>query len=294
MERKLVRPHSMDEALSQREQHGMDALPIAGGQSLLVMLRNKLIDPKILLDLESMGELRGLQRQSSGVSIGAMTTFFDLLSSTDVQSAVPLLGQAAAKVGSTAIRNLGTIGGNLCHNEPGADLPPALLVLNASVELRSRKATRKVTLTEFFRGFFETAVAPEEILSRVEIPVLPQGARCAYIKHAISPEDLAIAGVAVMLVPDENKADALRELRIGLGGVAPVPFRSAKAEAAVNGKVLNDDAIRAVAEIAASEAEPMSDPHASADYRRKMVKVLVRRAIAAAMERAERNGHGKA
>jgi carbon-monoxide dehydrogenase medium subunit len=294
MERKLVRPHSMDEALSQREQHGMDALPIAGGQSLLVMLRNKLIDPKILLDLESIGELRGLQRQSSGVSIGAMTTFFDLLSSTDVQSAVPLLGQAAAKVGSTAIRNLGTIGGNLCHNEPGADLPPALLVLNASVELRSRKATRKVTLPEFFRGFFETAVAPEEILSRVEIPVLPHGARGAYIKHAISPEDLAIAGVAVMLVPGENKADAVRELRIGLGGVAPVPLRAAKAESALKGKDLTDDAIRTAAEIAASEAEPMSDPHASADYRRKIVKVLVRRAIAVAMGRAERNGHGKA
>ncbi len=272
----------------------MDALPIAGGQSLLVMLRNKLIDPKILLDLESIGELRGLQRQSSGVSIGAMTTFFDLLSSTDVQSAVPLLAQAAAKVGSTAIRNLGTIGGNLCHNEPGADLPPALLVLNASVELRSRKATRKVTLTEFFRGFFETAVAPEEILSRVEIPALAQGARSAYIKHSISAEDLAIAGVAVVVIPDEQKAGSVHELRIGLGGVAPVPFRAAKAEAAVKGKVLNDDAIRAVAEIAASEAEPMSDPHASADYRRKMVKVLVRRAIAAAMERAERNGHGKA
>ena len=294
MERKLVRPDSMDEALSQREQHGMDALPIAGGQSLLVMLRNKLIDPKILLDLESIGELRGLQRQSSGVSIGAMTTFFDLLSSTDVQSAVPVLGQAAAKVGSTAIRNLGTIGGNLCHNEPGADLPPALLVLNASVELRSRKATRKVTLTEFFRGFFETAVAPEEILSRVEIPILPQGARGAYIKHAISPEDLAIAGVAVMLVPDENKADAVGELRIGLGGVAPVPLRAAKAESALKGKDLTDDAIRTAAEIAASEAEPMSDPHASADYRRKIVKVLVRRAIAVAMGRAERNGHGKA
>ena len=144
MERKLVRPHSMDEALSQREQHGMDALPIAGGQSLLVMLRNKLIDPKILLDLESIGELRGLQRQSSGVSIGAMTTFFELLSSAEVQNVLPVLAQAAAKVGSTAIRNLGTLGGNLCHNEPGADLPPALLVLNASVELRSRKATRKV------------------------------------------------------------------------------------------------------------------------------------------------------
>lgn len=291
MERKLFRPRSMDEALSQREQYGRDALPIAGGQSLLVMLRNKLIEPRVLLDLEPLGELRGLQRHAQGTSIGAMTTFFDLLSSSDVQSAVPLLAQAAAKVGSTAIRNLGTIGGNLCHNEPGADLPPALLALDASVELRSRKGARNIPLTEFFRGFFETAVAPEEILSRVEIPTLPQGARGAYIKHSISPEDLAIAGVAVVVVPDGKNA---RELRIGLGGVAPVPLRAVKAEASLNGKALTDDAIRAAAEIAASETEPMSDPHASADYRRKMVKVLVRRAIAAAMGQAERNGHGKA
>jgi carbon-monoxide dehydrogenase medium subunit len=293
MERKLVRPQTMDEALSQREQRGNDALPIAGGQSLLVMLRNKLIDPKVLLDLEPLGELRGLQRQAQGVSIGAMTTFFELLSSTEVRSVIPILAQAAAKVGSTAIRNLGTIGGNLCHNEPGADLPPALLALNASVELRSRKATRKVALTEFFRGFFETAVTPEEILSRVEIPAPPPGACGAYMKHSISPEDLAIVGVAVVLIPSDTAADTMREVRIGLGGVAPVPLRAQKAEAALNGKALTDDAIRAAAEIAASEAEPMTDPHASAGYRRKMVKVFVRRAIAAAMGGAERNGHGK-
>jgi carbon-monoxide dehydrogenase medium subunit len=294
MEIKLFRPHSLEEALSQRADYGRDALPIAGGQSLLVMLRNKLIDPKVLLDLEPLGELRGLQPRADGISIGAMTTFFDLISSTVVQKASPILAEAAAKVGSTAIRNLGTIGGNLCHNEPGADLPPALLALNASVELRSRKGTRKVPLTEFFQGYFETAVEADEILSRVDIPTLPQGACGAYIKHSISPEDLAIAGVAVVLVPDGKNPVSARELRIGLGGVSPVPLRALKAEAALNGRALTDDAIRAAAEIAASEAEPMSDPHSSADYRRKMIKVLVRRALAAAIGGGERNGHGKA
>jgi carbon-monoxide dehydrogenase medium subunit len=284
----------MDEALNQREQHGRDALPIAGGQSLLVMLRNKLIDPKVLLDLELLGELRGVQRQPQALSIGAMTTFFDLLSSPEVQSALPIVAAAASKVGSTAIRNLGTLGGNLCHNEPGADMPPALLALDASVELRSLKGSRKVPLTKFFRGYFETVVEPDEILSRVEISTLPQNARSAYIKHAISPEDLAIAGVAVVLIPGDKNVNSVRELRIGLGGVASIPFRATKAEEAVNGKVLNDEAIQAAAEIAASEAEPMSDPHASADYRRKMVKVLVRRAIAAAMQHAEGSRHGKA
>lgn len=294
MDRKLVRLTSMDEALSEREQYAKDALPIAGGQSLLVMLRNKLIDPKVLLDLEPLAELRGMQRQGAGVSIGAMTTFYDLLSSTEVKTTMPILAQAASKVGSTAIRNLGTIGGNLCHNEPGADLPPALLALNAAVELRSRKGSRKVPLTEFFTGYFETAVAPDEILCRVEIPDLPKGAIGTYIKHSISAEDLAIVGVAVMLVPDEHKSGAVRELRIGLGGVAPVPFRATQAESALSGKVLSSEVIRAAAEIAAKEADPMGDPHASADYRRKMVKVLVRRAVVAAMQQAERNGHGKA
>ena len=294
MEIKLFRPHSLEEALSQRADYGRDALPIAGGQSLLVMLRNKLIDPKVLLDLEPLGELRDLQPRADGISIGAMTTFFDLISSADVQKASPILAQAAAKVGSTAIRNLGTIGGNLCHNEPGADLPPALLALDASVELRSRKGTRKVPLTEFFQGYFETAVEADEILSRVDIPTLPQGACGAYIKHSISPEDLAIAGVAVVLVPDGKNPVSARELRIGLGGVSPVPLRALKAEAALNGRALTDDAIRAAAEIAASEAEPMSDPHSSADYRRKMIKVLVRRALAAAIGGGESNGHGKA
>jgi carbon-monoxide dehydrogenase medium subunit len=283
----------MAEALSEREKYGRDAMPIAGGQSLLVLLRNKLIDPKILIDLERLAELRGLRAQANTITIGAMTTIFDLQSSAEVRGAAPL-GQAAAKVGSTAIRNLGTIGGNLCHNEPGQDLPPALLALNGVAELRSKKGARKVPLTEFFRSYFETVVGPEELLSRIEVPLLPNGAAGVYLKHAISSEDLAIASVAVVLVPQSDGGGAAREVRIGLGGVAPVPFRAAKAERALAGAVLKDEAIRGAAEIAATEAEPMTDPHASADYRRKMIKVLVRRAIGAAKEQMERKSNGQA
>lgn len=292
IDRKLVRPETLEEALGQREQYQRDALPIAGGQSLLVLLRNKLIDPMVLIDLERLGALRGVERKADGTSIGAMNTIYNLMSSPEVRAAAPLLSQAAHRVGSTAIRNLGTIGGNLCHNEPGADLPPALLALNAAVELRSRKRTRKVPLGEFFRGYFETVVAPDEILCSVEIPPPPAKSSGVYLKHAISAEDLAIAGVAVVLVPGEG--GKAREVRIGLGGVAPAPFRASKAESALAGATLDDAAIREAAEIASSEADPMTDPHGSAEYRRKMVKVLVRRAIAAALEQSERNGHGKA
>src|ERR1043166_4498377 len=292
IERKLNRPETMEESLCHRERYQKDALPIAGGQSLLVLLRNKLIDPQVLIDLERLGELPSLQRKTDGVSIGAMNTIYNLMTSSDVRAAVPVLSEAASKVGSTAIRNLGTIGGNLCHNEPGADLPPALLALNAAVELRSRKGTRKVPLGEFFRGYFETVVSPNEILCSVEIPQLPAKASGVYLKHAISAEDLAIAGVAIVLLQDEG--GKAREVRIGLGGVAPTPFRAGKAESALRGAALNEETIRAAAEIAASEADPMTDPHGSAEYRRKMVKVLVRRAILSAMKQSERNGNSKA
>jgi carbon-monoxide dehydrogenase medium subunit len=293
MDRKLIKPKSMEEALAERAKYGSDGLPIAGGQSLLVLLRNKLIDPQVLIDLENVTDLHGL-KGGDGLSIGAMTTIYGLLSSAEVQSAAAVLAQAASKVGSTAIRNLGTIGGNLCHNEPGADLPPALLALNAVAELRSAKAARKLPLGEFFRGYFETAVQPDELLCRIEVPNLPEGAAAVYLKHAISSEDLAIVGVAVVLLPDPKKTRGLSEIRIGLGGVSAVPFRATKAESGLKAALLNDEAIREAGEIASSEAEPMSDPHGSAEYRRKMVKVLVRRAIAAAMEQMERNGNGKA
>ena len=294
MDRKLIRPRSIEEALREREKYGRDALPIAGGQSLLVLLRNKLIDPKFLLDLQTLEALQGVTSRDDGLSIGAMTTIHTLALSAAIQTAAPVLAQGASKVGSTAIRNMGTIGGNLCHNEPGADLPPALLTLNAVAELRSSKGSRKIPLREFFHNYFETVVTPEELVCSIEVPVLPRGASGVYLKHAISSEDLAIAGVAVVLVPDEKRSGVVREARIALGGVAPVPLRAIRAEGVVNGARLNDEAIREAGEVAASEAEPMSDPHGSAEYRTKMVKVLVRRAITAAMAPWERNGNGKA
>lgn len=294
MECRLIRPQSLAEALIEREKYAGEAMPIAGGQSLLVMLRNRLISPKALIDLEGLEELKGTRTNPNEISLGAMTIFHSLLSSPEIKDTIPILSEAAAKVASTAIRNLGTIGGNVCHNELGADLPPALLALNAAAELRSRRGSRKVPLAEFFRDFFETALEPDELLLRVEIPKLPKGAAGVYLKHAVSPEDLAIVGVAVILVPDGKTARGISELRIGLGGVAPVPFRAVKAERSLTGRELGDEAIREAAEIAASEADPATDPHGTADYRRKMIKVFVRRAIIAALERIERDGYVKA
>jgi carbon-monoxide dehydrogenase medium subunit len=294
MDLKLIRPKTLEEALIERENYAEEGLPIAGGQSLLVMLRNRLIAPKALIDLEALPELRYIRQGEDSISIGAMTTGYNLLSSPQIKDALPILGQAAAKVASTAIRNLGTIGGNVCHNELGADLPPSLLTLNAAAGLRSRKGTRKIPLAEFFRGYFETLLEPDELLLSIEIPKLPERAKGVYLKHAISPEDLAIVGVAVILVPDSGRARAVSEIRIGLGGVAATPFRAFKAEKAVKGSVLSDEAVRELAELAVSESDPATDPHGTAEYRRKMIKVFVRRAMLAAMEQIERDSDAKA
>lgn len=283
----LLQTHEIEEALEARERYSYDGMPIAGGQSLLVMLRNKLIAPRALIDLEGLEELRAIRQGPNGLSIGAMTTFYSLLSSAVVKEQAPLLAQAADKVGSTPIRNLGTIGGNVCHNEPGADLPPALLTLEAVAELRSRRRVRRVPLAEFFRGCFETAVEPDEILCGIEIPKVPEGAGGVYLKHAITSEDLAMVGVAAVVIPDRERKGRIAEARLGLGGVAPIPFRPRKAEGLLRGAAVDEKIFEEAGEVAATETDPETDPHATADYRRKMVRLFVQRALRKALEQCD-------
>ena len=294
MECKLIRPGNLDEALAARAEYAHDALPIAGGQSLLVMMRNRLVTPRALIDIEPIDALRGAEVHSAGVSIGAMNTCRQLMASPALSEAAGLLPAAARQVSSTAVRNLGTIGGNVCHNEPGADLPPALLALNARAVLRRRADDREVPLSEFFTGYFETTLEPDEILCRIEVEHPPEGAAGVYLKHAISPEDLAIVGVAAVVVPDGKGTGGVAEVRIGIGGAAPVPLRATAAEAALKGAVLDRETARAAGEMASTEVDPGADPHAGAAYRRKMVAVFVRRALLRAARQVEENGHGVA
>ncbi len=287
MDCELTEPRSMDEALNVLSRHGRDAMPIAGGQSLLVMLRNGLISPKILVSLEHLAEIRGIEAtQERKLSLGAMVTCSMLMTSQEIREMAPFLAQAAGKVASTPIRNLGTIGGNISHNEVGADLPPPLLALDAEAECKSLKGARRIPLCDFFRDYFSTSLQEGEIVWRIHLPGLPSGARGVYLKHSTRAEDLAMVGVAVLLVPDGSEGKRISDLRIALGGVAPVPFRAKKAESLLGNKtVVSQEFIKEVADTAAGEADPITDADASADYRRKMVRVFVRRAIQQAMEK---------
>jgi aerobic carbon-monoxide dehydrogenase medium subunit len=273
----LQEPHCLEEAASLVSKYGEDSRVIAGGQSLLPMIRTGLVRPSVLISLGLVKDLEAVKAASAGsFQLGALTTHRQILRSSLVKEQAGILAEAVSRIGSTPVRNFGTIGGNICHNEMGSDPPSALLVLNAEVECLSVRGRRKMPVSDFLTGYFETCLAADEILTGIEVPAAPADSTGIYLKHAIRPGDLAIVGVAALLGPGNGGA---REARIAVGGVGPVPFRVTEAEKLLRENKISDELIEAAAAAAAAMADPLSDAHASADYRRKMVRVFVTRAI---------------
>jgi aerobic carbon-monoxide dehydrogenase medium subunit len=229
-----------------------------------------------LISLGLLKDLAAIETTSAGsFQLGALATHRQILRSSLVKEA-GILVEAVSRIGSTPVRNFGTIGGNLCHNEMGSDPPSALLVLNAAVECLSLRGRRKLPVSDFLSGYFETRLEADEILTVIEVPAAPPDSTAVYLKHAVRPGDLAIVGVAALLGPPNGDG---REARIAVGGVGPVPFRATQAEKLLRENKLGDELIETAAAAAAAMADPLSDAHASADYRRKMVRVFVARAI---------------
>lgn len=286
MKFELLQPGSLEEALSLIHARAEETRVLAGGQSLLLMLRAGLLRPGSLLSLNNLSGLAGIEVTPAGsLRIGALATHREILGSPLVQEKAALLAQAAEKIGSTPVRNFGTIGGNLCHNEMGGDPPPALLALEAKAECMSVRGKRKIPLTDFFTDYFTTSLAPDEILTGVEMPLQPAGSRAVYLKQTMRPGDVAIVGVAALL---EMRDGFCHEAKLALGGVGPVAFRALEAEKLLRRQRLNDDVIDEAARAAAAMSDPISDAHASAEYRRKMARLFVRRAIHQAMREAKR------
>ena len=222
---------------------------------------------------------RGVTPIDGDIRLGAMTTVATIEHHPTIQSMFPVLAQAAAAVGPLPVRNLGTVGGSVAHNAPGADSPPALLTLDARATVVSADGTRSVVLEDLFTGYFETAIRPDELLTEFRLPALPSSARSAYLKFATRSVDMALVGVGVVLHLEQH---TIHEARIAIGGVAPVPFRAREAEAWLAGAEWSEAALREAGRLAASAASPASDLHASADYRRWLVGKLVPRALVAA------------
>jgi carbon-monoxide dehydrogenase medium subunit len=260
-------PNTLDEALALLSDAGGDAKVLAGGHSLIPLMKLRLAAPSHLIDLARVPGLRGVRRENGTLRIGAMTTHAEIAGSRDVRDAAPALSEAARNIGDRQVRARGTIGGSLAHADPAADLPAVMLAFGATFALRSSSGERTVGADQFFVGLLESAVHSDEILTEISVPANP---RSAYEKMPNPASHYAIVGVAVALGS---------ESRIGVTGAAPVAYRATEAEAVLRGAALSAETAARAASAAYDDRELLSDIHASAEYRAHLVRVATRRAL---------------
>ena len=279
-----VAAHSVEEALQLLIKHGEDAKLLAGGHSLIPAMKLRLASPRTLIDLGTVPGLRGVRMDGNTLAIGALTVHTDVASAELVQKHLPGLSDAASVIGDVQVRNRGTIGGSIAHADPGADFPVILTALNASFVLQSTSGSRTVAADDFFIDFYTTAITANEVLTEIRVPLPPSGAGSAYAKlpHPASGYVVVSAGVLINRQPSGQCASA----RVALGGLAGCPLRAGATEAALQGQPLTPEVIAVAAAKAAEGTDPDDDSYASADYKRQVATVYVRRAIEAAVKRA--------
>jgi len=275
---KYLEPATIKEAVSLLSKYDGKAKAIAGGTDLLVQIRGKTIKPEYVVDI---GYIPGLDYinydEKQGLSIGALATIRAIEKSDKLCRIYPVISQAAGLLGSVAIRNVATIGGNLCNAAPSADTAPPLIGLSARARIIGPGGERLVSLEDFFTGPGETVLKAGELLLEIQVPVPPPGTKGVYLKHGRSAVDLATVGVAVVMALESG--GVCRDVKIVLGAVAPTPMRAKKAEGVLRGKKVEPALVEEAAQVASGEAQPITDVRASAEYRREMVKVFTRRAI---------------
>ena len=281
-------PSSIGDALSLLNSNRDDAKILAGGHSLIPMMKQRLAEPSILIDLGKVDGMSYIREQDGALAIGAMTTYDDIINSDDVQTHAPVLAEAAALVADPQVRNMGTIGGSLSHADPAADLPAVLLALGAEVEARSRGALGRVNrrslyIDDFFMDLFTTALESNEILTEIRIPAQNANSGAVYAKMANKASHFAIVGVAASVTIEGGSCTSVR---IGVTGAGSRASRATESEASLLGSSADTDSIRSAAGRAASGIELNDDLHASAEYREHLTKVFALRAITAAVERA--------
>ncbi len=267
------RPATVAEAQELLAKFGEDAKILAGGQSLIPLMKFRLAQPAHVIDLGRIGELRGIREENGAIAIGAMTTHYEIESSDLLKAKCPLLAATAATIGDVQVRNLGTIGGSAAHADPAADYPAALLALE--VEFVAAW-TRTIKANDFFVDMLATALRPNEILTQIRIPLHPSGTSASYQKFAQKASGFAICGVAALVTKSNGKCT---RARVGITGIAGKAYRATAVERALDGKPLTVETIAAAAAKAANGIEPLSDIHASGEFRKKLARVYTRRAL---------------
>jgi len=277
-------PESLDEAIRLLGEND-DAKVLAGGQSLLPMMKLRLAAPTVLVDITKLSELSYVREEGDRLAIGALTTHDAVEHERVVREKFTAVNDAVVRIGDQQIRNRGTIGGSACHADPAADLPTALLALDAQFVIQGRQGKRVVPARDFFVDVFATAVGHDEILTEIRLAYLPPRSASAHVKHSLREADFAIAMVGAALTVGEG--NACTDVKIAMGSAGPTPLRATSAEQYLKGKVLGDEAIAEAAEMAVEGADPPSDVHGSREYRLETVKVLTRRSLKLALSRVK-------
>ena len=264
-----VRAESAEEAISLVGQHGDEAKFIAGGHSLLPMMKLRLAQPSVLIDIGRLSDLSYIREEGDQIAIGAMTRHMDVETSALLKEHVPLLAHAASHVGDPQVRHRGTLGGTIAHADPASDLPATTLALGATYVAQGPNGTREIAASDFYRTFFESALEPDEILTEVRVPKM-NGAGWNFQKFNRRAQDWAIVGVAAWRNGDQAG--------VGLVNMGPTPVLATSVAAAIASGASVADA----AEQAAADADPQADLNASIEYRQHLARVLTRRALEAA------------
>jgi carbon-monoxide dehydrogenase medium subunit len=275
---------SVDDAIALLQQHGDGAKLLAGGHSLLPVLKLRLAQPSLLIDLGGLGELAGVREDGDTLRIGAMTTHAALVSDETVRRRCSLLSDTAAVVGDRQVRYRGTLGGALAHGDAAADYPAAMLALDAEFLVQGPGGTRTIAAQDFFLGFLTTALEPEEILTEIQIPIPAPGTGMSYQKLANQASGYATVGVAAVVAVGAD--GRCKRLRVGITGTGASAVRATAVEDALTGSLLDEATVRAAAERAGEGIDVLDDIHASAEYRLRVTRGMTVRAILTAASRA--------
>ena len=277
------RAGSVDEALDLLRQHGDGAKLLAGGHSLVPLMKLRLVQPSHVIDIRRVLELSGIREEPDAVTVGAASTHYTVSMSDTVARRLPVLAEASAQVGDPQVRNMGTIGGSIAHADPGADLPAVLLVLEAEIHVVGGNGARVIPADEFFVGLMTTALAPDEIITRIRFPAPATAMGAAYVKHPHPASGYALCGVAAVLTLDGT--GRVERARVALTGITARPTRAAAVEQALRGALPD----RALLEASAGRVEEgislRQDQPDTPGYNAHLARVITRRALTRALER---------
>ncbi len=276
---------TLDEAVALLQKLGPEAKLLSGGQSLIPMMKLRLLSPEHIVDINRIPGLDYISETDGHLTIGALAREHQLESSESVLSKFPILADTAKVIADPLVRSQATVCGNLAHGDPANDHPATMLALGATVVATGPKGKREISIDDFFPGLFTTALEPEEILTEIRIPFPPPRSGGAYLKLERKVGDFATAGVAVQISLDD--ADVCTRAGIGLTNVGLTPIKAKQAEAVLAGTKLDEATIQKAAETAASESQPMDDIRGSADYKRDLIRILTARALTRALDRAK-------